>query len=386
MKNILPKTIKEIIKIFNQNGYSCYLVGGCVRDFLINRTISEYDLCTDAEPNCIKKLFPKHIDIGEKFGCIKILYKESYFEVTTLRIDGKYLDFRHTDRVTFVKSPEIDSKRRDFTINALYYDGESLIDPFNYIHDIHNKLIRSIGNSNIKFSEDPLRILRCLRFKSQLKFKIDMLTLLGIKRNLNLITHISIDRISDELRKTFEGEDFISSLRLFNALSGFKIILNEDITIYNISNPFNLINKFHIKLFCLLYFHSNIKEVVKCINKNFKLTKNELKEINIIHESILNFKNNHTYIKRLIYKYDYNLTYLIVLIHSHYINKNSLSLFFKIKWGYSPIKISHLKINIFKTINTKKNATKYKNNLVTLIHKYPHLNEEKYLNHLIKQE
>lgn len=384
MKNILSKSIKEIIEIFKQNNYKCYLVGGCIRNFLIGLPIYEYDLCTNAHPNEVKKLFPKYIDIGEKFGCIKVFYKGEYFEITTLRIDGKYLDFRHANSVIFINSTSIDSLRRDFTMNSLYFDGKKLIDPFNYRKDILNKLIKSIGDANIKFYEDPLRMLRCLRFKSQLNFKIELLTLLSLKKNFNLITNISRDRLTKEMRKILEGSNAISSLKLFNSLKGFKIILNEGVYIKNIDNLFNSINNFHIKLFCILYFHSNIDNIIIHIIKSFKLTKSEIKEITAIFNSLVDFKNTSSYIKNLIYKYDYNLTYLILSIANHYINKYCLRMFFRVKWGYCPIKISHLKYNILVYANIKKNITKHKNYLVTLMHIYPYINDRGILKHLIK--
>lgn len=385
MKNFFNYKVKELINIFNKNNFKCYVVGGAIRNYLINIKICEFDLCTNAHPKYVKSLFKKHIDIGEQFGCIKVYFKGEWFEITTLRIEKEYLDFRHANYIEFINSPYIDSLRRDFTINSIYYDGNKLIDPNFGIDDIKNKLIRVIGDSHTRFKEDPLRMLRCIRFKSELNFNIECKTLLALKKNFNLITKLSNQNILGEFKKILNSQNFIKSITLLNSLNFFLLITNEDIKLFNIPSLISSLNDFHIKLFCILYFHSNIQDdlIFHILKTNFSISKKNLNQINKIYTFIKNFKNDKVFIKKILLKESYELSLNIILILSHYIDKNISKKFYKLIWGYEPLKFKHINIDTQNFIKNKKDVTKYNKYLITLLHIKPRLNKYKTLKHLI---
>ena len=166
---------EKIIKMMNDAGEKTYCVGGCVRDILLGKEPHDFDICTSAHPEKteeILKEFPV-IETGIKHGTVTVLVDGEPFEITTWRIDGKYSDNRRPENVTFTPSLEEDLKRRDFTINAMAFDGEEVIDPFGGKEDLKNGIIRAVGNPNERFEEDALRILRALRFASKLGFEIE---------------------------------------------------------------------------------------------------------------------------------------------------------------------------------------------------------------------
>lgn len=392
MEIILPNTIIKIIKIFQKNNFSCYVVGGAIRNILLSIHPKEFDLCTNAKPNQIKSLFKKYINIGEEFGCIKIFFENNWFEITTFRYEKDYKDFRHASKIKFINSPKIDALRRDFTINSIYFNGKSLIDPFNGINDLRNRLLCLIGDKNIKFKEDPLRMLRALRFKSSLDFKLEFLTLLSLKNNFHLIKHLTKFRIHEELSKIFKCNNSISSLKIFTILKGFNLILNENFKIYDFYKISKLPNKFHLKIFCILYFHSNLEKflILDILSNNLNFNKKELTQLKLIFD-ILNDNKiliNKVFIKNLIFKYDYELSFYILSIFDIYFyeNSNILKKYFKIKWGYEPIKVKHLNITLGKILKNKKDVDKYNNYLINILHKNPNLNEKHLLMHLIKNK
>ena len=390
MNIILCNSVNKLINIFRKNNYNCYLVGGAVRDLLLNLEPEEYDFATDAPPNIIKKLFTKHIDVGEPYGCIKVYFENYWYEITTFRIEYGYEDFRHPKTIKFITSLQFDSFRRDFTINSIYTNGVTIIDHLNGINDLKNNLLRLIGNKNLKLQEDPIRILRLLKFKSKLNFKIEFLTLLALKNNIYLLKYLTKYRIHNELCKIFENEFYYETLNLFNKLNGFTILLNKPITFTNFKNIQNLTNKFHIKIFCMLYFNSNINNslILTILKDKFNFSKESYKELEIIYKIIKNndFENTNLYIKKLILLYDYNITYIILNILSTYIYscKNLLKKFYKIKWSYEPVKYDHINIKLHKIIINKKSIIKYKKYLITLVHFYPYLNKEKILTKIVK--
>lgn len=391
MNIFLSNTINKLINIFKINNYKCFLVGGAVRDILLNLNPKEYDFATDAPTNKIKSLFEKYIDVGEPYGCIKIFYEDMWFEITTFRIDYGYDDFRHPKTVKFISSPQLDSIRRDFTINSIYTDGITVIDPFNGINDLENNLIRLIGNKNLKLIEDPLRILRILKFKSKLNFKIEFLTLMALKNNINLINKLNKYRLHEELSYIFNNTYFYDSIDIFRITHGFKIIFNnKELKINEFKNIKKLINNFHIKIFCILYFHSNIDNslIIPMLINNLNFNKNELYELEIIFKILeeKKFCNIKLLIKQLILIYNYDITYKILNVLNTYYSscKNILKIFYKIKWGYEPIKYNHLNIELHNIIKNKRSINKYKKYLITLAHINPHINEKNILTHLIK--
>lgn len=202
MNMTIPKNVKYIIDTLYSHGYEGFMVGGCIRDKLLNKEPMDYDIATSAPPEITQKLFSKTIPTGLQHGTITILIDNIPYEVTTYRVDGTYSDNRKPDKVTFVSSIKEDLARRDFTINAFAYNHkEGLIDYFSSKEDLNNKIIRCVGIPDKRFKEDALRMLRAIRFSSQLNFDIEENTFKSIKDNSSLITSISNERIRSELSK-----------------------------------------------------------------------------------------------------------------------------------------------------------------------------------------
>lgn len=204
MKFDMPAPVMFILSELDRNGYEAYIVGGCVRDILLDRTPHDYDICTSATPDEIIKTFPYEeiIPTGLKHGTITIIINDEPYEVTTYRIDGKYSDNRRPDEVEFTTDLVEDLKRRDFTINAMAFNSFTrLIDPFGGQLDLKHKIIRCVDNPYNRFNEDGLRILRAIRFASQLGFTIDSMTSDAIHESKYLLDNISRERIQSELCK-----------------------------------------------------------------------------------------------------------------------------------------------------------------------------------------
>jgi tRNA nucleotidyltransferase (CCA-adding enzyme) len=236
----------EICKILQNNGYDGVFAGGAVRDLIIFRTKpNDVDIATNAHPDVIKKIFDEHgyktILVGAKFGTIKVVNPKSNnpIEITTYRSESDYLDRRHPDKVFFESSMIKDSERRDFTINAMYYDPVSgeLFDFHNGKKDGKDKIIRTVGNSLERFDEDPLRIMRAIRFASKYEFTIDNETYSAINHSYGLLAEVSGERIFDELMKIMKLRDILPALtRLYNTYI-LHIILPEVARLEGIEQP-----------------------------------------------------------------------------------------------------------------------------------------------------
>jgi poly(A) polymerase len=190
----------KVIKRLNSNGFQALLAGGCVRDMLLRRKAGDYDVATSAQPDDVVKLFKRTIKVGAKFGVVIILLEDQKVEVATFRTETGYVDGRHPSVVKFASAAE-DASRRDFTINGMFYDPlkEKVIDYVDGKADLKKRLIRTIGKPNERFGEDYLRMLRALRFSTQLGFEIHPATWSVIRRNAEKITKISGERIAIEL-------------------------------------------------------------------------------------------------------------------------------------------------------------------------------------------
>ncbi len=198
----LPEKVKQIISILEQRGFEAYAVGGCVRDTLLERTPEDWDITTNASPKEVKALFRRTVDTGIAHGTVTVLLDQDSFEVTTYRIDGDYEDSRHPKEVTFTNSLKEDLKRRDFTINAMAYNEKNgLVDCFGGMKDLKVGVIRCVGNAEERFTEDALRILRCVRFSAQLGFSIEKETEAAAVRMADSLKKISAERIAAEWTK-----------------------------------------------------------------------------------------------------------------------------------------------------------------------------------------
>ena len=209
------KPAEPILTRLIEAGYQAYIVGGSVRDYLLNASINDIDIATSAKPEQVMALFSQVIPVGIEHGTVIVRDHHTSFEVTTLREETTYSDRRHPDAVHFVTDIIKDLARRDFTMNAiaLTQSGE-VIDPFGGQSDIRNKQIQAVGNAERRFNEDPLRMLRAIRFSSQLGFTIEDQTKRALIISLPLISDVSIERVQVELEKFFQGNYLTEALTL----------------------------------------------------------------------------------------------------------------------------------------------------------------------------
>jgi tRNA nucleotidyltransferase (CCA-adding enzyme) len=222
----LPQPVQTIFKTFRESGYEVYAVGGSVRDILMNRPTHGWDFTTNAKPEEILKLFPDSF-YDNQFGTVGIKLPDDIYEVTTYRSEKGYTDHRHPDKIQWGKSLEEDLSRRDFTINAIAYDGKTFIDPYHGQEDLKNKIIRAVGVPNARIEEDALRMLRSVRIASELGFMIEPKTLAAIKTNAHLITDISAERVRDELLRILASPFAADGILLLKQTGLLKIILPE---------------------------------------------------------------------------------------------------------------------------------------------------------------
>jgi len=203
----IPKSAIDIINRLEAASYEAYFVGGCVRDMLMGVSPKDFDITTNATPEQIKSLFRRTVDTGIKHGTITVLINDDSYEVTTYRLDGEYLDFRHPQAVTYTNDLREDLKRRDFTVNAIaYHPQKGYIDFFDGKDDIEAGIIRGVGDASERFREDALRMLRAIRFACQLGFDIEPDTFAALRENAELIAHVSMERIRDEIIKAVTSE------------------------------------------------------------------------------------------------------------------------------------------------------------------------------------
>lgn len=242
MKIIIPQEVNYILSKLMSNGYEAFIVGGSLRDSLLNKTPKDFDIATNAHPNEVISIFEHTIPTGLIHGTVTVIINTHPFEVTTYRIDGEYEDNRHPSSVTFTSSLEEDLSRRDFTINAMAYGiNEILKDPFHGLIDLEKQLIRTVGNADLRFNEDALRMLRAVRFSCQLNFEIEAETLKSIYTNSYLLKKISTERIRDELCKILVSPVPSIGIRLLQSTNLLQYVLPEIIPCigFNQQHPYH---------------------------------------------------------------------------------------------------------------------------------------------------
>jgi len=237
----IPEDVKFIINTLINNGYEAYIVGGCVRDSILQKHPKDWDITTKANPEEVMKLFDKVILTGLKHGTVTVMINNEGYEVTTYRTDGEYEDNRHPKEVKFVSSLKEDLARRDFTINAMAYnEKDGLVDYFGGIQDLNNKIIKTVGEPKKRFNEDALRMLRAIRFSAQLNFKIDENVLYMIKELKYNIKNISKERIREEFNKiVLSNPRKIEILKECGILEYIIFDINE-IYGFNQNNPYHI--------------------------------------------------------------------------------------------------------------------------------------------------
>ncbi|OZM57295.1 CCA tRNA nucleotidyltransferase [Lottiidibacillus patelloidae] len=288
------------------NGFEAYFVGGAVRDYLLKKQISDIDIATSALPKDVMKLFPKTIEVGIEHGTVVVVFQGEQYEITTFRSEGKYEDHRRPSEVTFVSSLKEDLQRRDFTINAMAMDDNgSVIDPYNGQEDLNKKIIRAVGNSNERFQEDALRMMRALRFMSQLDFAIAKETIEAMKANAELLSKIAIERIAIEFEKLLLGIGYDKSLEEFiktGLIDYVPFLAEKHICDKNFSKVQSLAEKW-----ALLLCHLEENEVEKCLRiwkrPNHFIT--EVKSIVKLYQTIIQTKR---WTKELLYNFGWSTT------------------------------------------------------------------------------
>lgn len=227
MKNNLDKFI-YLADLFENNGFKLFLIGGSSRDYLLGRHFLDFDVTTDATPEEIEKFLPNIKKTFAKFGSVSLEVEGMHFDITTLRKEQKYSDSRHPTNVEFVKTIEEDYVRRDFTINAIYIDHELKVYVLGTsLQDLKYVLIRMIGDPKKRLAEDPLRILRAIRFSLVLDFEIEESLFFAMREHSAKLNKINPDKINEEISKMkkagINAMEIKSEFQKFNVLPGWKI-------------------------------------------------------------------------------------------------------------------------------------------------------------------
>lgn len=224
----VPDYALAVVERLESRGYEAYVVGGCVRDSLLGRQPNDWDVCTNALPEDVLRVFRRFhvIKTGLQHGTVTVMSDKQPVEVTTFRIDGNYSDNRHPDAVSFVSRVEEDLARRDFTINAMAYSPtRGLVDAFGGQEDLAAGLIRCVGEPDARFNEDGLRIMRALRFAARFGFAIERETAASVRRNRHLLENVSAERIFKELKGILIGSGVTDMLLAFPEV--FSCIIPE---------------------------------------------------------------------------------------------------------------------------------------------------------------
>jgi tRNA nucleotidyltransferase/poly(A) polymerase len=294
----IGEALKKVVDQIWSLGYDAYLAGGCVRDHLLSRPFKDIDIATNAKPDELIKIFPNHIPVGKQFGIIIVIMDQYKFEVATFRSDGDYLDGRHPQGIIF-SSAEEDAQRRDFSINALFFDLKSneVIDYVGGIIDLNAKLIRAVGDPRKRFSEDYLRILRALRFRVQLKFEIELQTWWALLNEMKNIMTISGERIADELFKGLAADpqmmsDILQSSGAWHVLFPYLGKRNQE----QASKLQNIKSSIQSKgeAFALLLLQTE----VQAIKDAFDCESNQKIKWNLEYEQIVKKINDHLKLSR----------------------------------------------------------------------------------------
>ena len=224
----MEATAKRLVERLRATGHEAFFAGGCVRDMLLGKEAHDIDIATSATPEEVQKLFPRTVAVGAQFGVIVVLEDDFEFQVATFRSDGAYKDGRHPESISFTTA-EGDAKRRDFTVNGLFYDplDKRIIDHVGGEADLKAGILRCIGNPVERFTEDKLRLIRCVRFSASLGFQIEEQTWQAVCRMAPQITAVSAERLRDELVKIFTHPSRVKGFDLLDACGLLQILLPE---------------------------------------------------------------------------------------------------------------------------------------------------------------
>lgn len=297
MGDILQIEIEEgaryIIDKLNEYNFEAYIVGGCVRDSIMNKVPEDWDIATNALPTDVQNIFSKTVPTGIKHGTVTVIVNKKNYEVTTFRIDGGYLDMRRPEKVTFSKSIIDDLSRRDFTINAMAYSYKSgLIDEFYGIEDIKNKKISCVGEPDKRFNEDALRILRAVRFSAKLGFDIEVETYISMRKNSENIKKISIERVMNEIEKIIQSD--VSKMRILEDIGILNIIFENEVLNYV---KYDFKDKANFKKNTDISYENSLKRALCFYHVNTQQLKDILKKLKYSNKDIHSTLEIHKVLK-----------------------------------------------------------------------------------------
>lgn len=340
MKLELPDYVLDILNTLNEAGYAAYVVGGAVRSLLLKEEPKDYDVCTNALPDEVEKLFAATIPTGKKYGTITVVNDGFLVEVTTFRYDSPITDGRRPKYITFGKTLKDDVDRRDFTINSLAYNPlTGIIDYKDGLNDIYNHIIRCVGDPTTRFKEDGLRVLRAIRFAVRYKFRIDKNTLdamydLTIKENV--LSGVSKERIHNELTEILDYDfSFLPYIEFEKVASILNYILDVDTQAHFTRNILDRQCSYIEKL---VYFYKDEDisliesklRYLKFFNPEIKLIINSVKAYQYLASTYFKKDDNVAFkIKMSAYRYSEEATINArnILIYDNSINEHVSSLF-----------------------------------------------------------
>ena len=360
MKIFIPKEVKFLIDKLYENGYEAFIVGGCVRDSILNLIPNDYDITTSANPNEILGIFREYktIDTGINHGTVSIVLNNNIYDITTYRIEGEYENNRRPKNIVFTHNIYEDLSRRDFTINAIAYNENiGIIDKFNGLDDLNKKIIKTVGNPDERFEEDGLRMIRAIRFSSKLGFNIEENTLNSIYKKAHIVKNISIERINDEFTKILLSDNpqniiilykssIFEYLGIYSKLNGYHYKELEKNIVVLRSCDKNLLDR----LIMLEYLISN--EILKDIDcdKKYKYYCENIKKINIINNlrysnKVINYCND---IMEYMFKDIEKIDRVTIKRYLNHIGYNKLNKVLKLKLIYNIFFDNKTKIEFIK--------------------------------------
>lgn len=325
----LPGEVKSVLNILQNSGFDAYVVGGCVRDSIIGIEPKDWDITTSALPHEIIESFKdyKIIETGIKHGTVTVLINKVPLEVTTYRIDGEYRDNRRPETVEFTNDISLDLMRRDFTINAIAYNSNGLVDLFGGVEDINLMQIKCVGDPDARFNEDGLRILRALRIASVLNFRIEENTSVSIHKNKNLLNNISEERIICEFNKLVCGCNFFQIMADYKDV--FEVFIQEIADINHekwirILKSMTYVSKDLILRLTLIFQSIESREEIL---KNLKYDNYTIDNVKILCENLYEeIIPDPPHIKRFLNKIDYENFQKLLIIKKAIVKSESTNL------------------------------------------------------------